>query len=449
MERPNVLFLVLDSARKDRLSTYGHDRETTPTLDELAATATVYEHAYTPTPWTLPSHCSMFSGLYPTEHGITNGFKGDNLRLSPDIPTLAERLSEQGYDTAGFSNNPWVGALSGLTRGFDEFVEWDLQITRQKRASIHERRDELYSRFHTLIGHASRQPAFVLKRPFFTSNLVTRAKRWLHETATTDAPSFTFLNLMEAHSPYFPPDDAFEELGLDAPGPIEPRLLNTRLLAYVLGQSDLSADQRERVFEYYDACLRYQDREVERLLDTLKRNGIFDETLVICCADHGKTLGDISRDAMPPHYLRAHNTDVPLLVKRPHQQESERVTEPAELTQLFDVIVRQPNQPTESLCANEYALLEDFIPHTGSTRQESTRWRMLCTPQKRYIQSEDGREFLLDSDGIELPAEEATALREALHRRVQALSASQEEEQSATEIDASVEAQLSDLGYFD
>lgn len=307
MDSPDILFLILDSMRKDRVSCYGHDRETTPTLDEVASTATQYDNAYTPTPWTLPSHCSMFTGLMPSEHGITNGFKDGDLRLSSELPTLAERLSESGYRTAGFSNNPWVGNLSGLDRGFDEYVEWDLQITRRDETAIHDRVDELCSKAHWFVGHAARRPAFLLKRPYFTSSLVDRAKRWLTTTADDDAPTFTFLNLMEAHSPYFPPDEAFEALGLDTPGPIEPRVLNTKLLAYVFGSMELDPEQRERVMEYYDACLRYQDRKVAELFRTLKDQNAFDDTLVVVCSDHGRRLV-ISAEIAHHHTTSTHTT---------------------------------------------------------------------------------------------------------------------------------------------
>lgn len=449
MDRPDILFLVLDSMRKDRVSSYGHSRETTPALDELTSTATLYENAYTPTPWTLPSHCSMFTGLMPSEHGITNGFKGSDLRLSSDLPTLTERLSEFGYRTAGFSNNPWVGALSGLDRGFEEYVEWDLRITSRDGTAIHRRLDELCSRAHWLVGHAARRPAFLLKRPFFTANLVDRAKRWLDATADNDTPTFTFLNLMEAHSPYFPPDDAFAALGLDTPGPIEPRVLNTKLLAYVFGSIELSPDQRERVMKYYDACLRYQDRKVAELLRTLKDHGTFDDTLIVVCSDHGKTLGDVSRNSTPPHYVYEHNTDVPLFVKRPGQLAEERVTDPAELTRLFEVFVDSPTRPEAALSRDDYGLVEDFIPHTGNEEQDSDRWHVLCEPDRRYVRNDAGDEYLLENGSVTADPSGAVAgrLRDGLESRLAKLSPDQATAEASDELSSSVEAQLGDLGY--
>ncbi|MFC6784598.1 sulfatase [Halobaculum halobium] len=455
-DRPDVLFVILDSARRDRVSLYGHDRPTTPTLDALAEEATTFENAYTPTPWTLPSHCSMFTGKFPSEHGVTNGFADRRPALPASTETLAERLSERGYRTAGFSNNPWVGKLSGLDRGFEEFVEWDLEIGRESGAGIHSRRDRAYSRAHSLLAQAARQPVFLLKRPFFTDSLVTRAREWVETTADDPQPTFTFLNVMEAHSPYFPPDEAFEELGLTTPGPIEPRLLNTRLLAYVLGKADLAGDDRDRVLEYYDAALRYQDAKLAELLDTYRDLGLLEDTLVVICADHGKTLGDFPRDGEPSHYLRDLNTNVPMVVRTPGQRGGERVDDPVELRDLFGLIA-EPGADVSSL-AREHALTEDHIPHTGTTKEEVDRWRVISGRDHRLARSEDGEQYLFRRgestvDERTIPSPERTepavlsALSEALDDRLADLTETDDHGDTDEAIGGSTEAQLRDLGY--
>jgi choline-sulfatase len=439
---PDVLFVVLDSARKDRLSTYGHDRETTPSLSALSETATTYEQAYTPAPWTLPSHCSLFTGRYPTEHGVTNGFTDAMARLPTALPTLAERLSEQGYRTAGFSNNPWVGQLSGLDRGFDEFVEWDLEVSRRGGADIHSRRDDLYDRGHALLGLAARTPVHLLKRRFFTDSLVTRASRWVDGPPT---PTFTFLNLMEAHSPYYPPRRAFRQLGLTPPGPVEARKLNLQLTAYVLGKASVD-DVYDRVMEFYDASVRFQDQQFGELLAALKAAGRFDDALIVVCADHGKTLGEYDRGATPPHYLRKINTNVPLLVKYPGQTTAERVETPVELTQLFELLVgdREPSTLVDPDAPG--ALVEDHIPHTGREATAVTRWRAFATEAGTFAQNEAGDEFLIDTTE---PDDAATRrrYRDWLDARVSQLETAEWGEEERAVVDGNVASQLEDLGY--
>lgn len=446
MPDPDILFVVLDSLRRDRVSAYGHDRKTSPAFDQLAARGTLYEHAYTPAPWTLPSHCSMFTGRFPSEHGITNGFPGRSLRLPDAFPTAAERLVERGYQTAGFSNNPWVGQLSGLDRGFDTFVEWDLEISRGVDHSVHRGRDRTYARAHALLGLAARQPLALVKRRFFTRNLVDRAKRWF---AQSESPVFAFANLMEAHSPYYPPDGAFRALDLAPPGPVEARTLNTKLIPYTAGKTSIDGETRERVLEFYDASVRFQDAQLRALLEQLVRLGRFEDMLVVICADHGKTLGEYDRTATPSHYLRNVNTKVPLLVKWPGQRRGQRVSEPVELTDLFDLLVHLDDigGPPKS----GVALIEDSIPHTGRSVEQVTRWRGVADGRRKYVRNEAGDEYVLQGEGLaEALTDDGDAgrLREALDERLRALAEPvAPSEQDGEGFDRNVEAQLEDLGY--
>lgn len=458
-DQPDVLLLVLDSTRRDRVSAYGYERETTPTLDTLADEATVFERAYVPAPWTLPSHCSMFTGLFPSEHGITNGFTDRSFRLPSEIPTLAERLAEQGYHTAGFSNNPWVGQLSGLDRGFEEFVEWDLEISRSDHP-IHSRHEQLYSDFHTILGHASRQPLVLLKRRFFTERLVKRATQWLQHTATQDAPTFTFLNLMEAHSPYYPPRSAFRALGLERPTALEARRLNVQLLAYIMGRSPLDGEKRTRLMEYYDASVRYLDSMVDTLCSTLKREGLYNDLLLIICADHGKTLGEFDRDEAPPHYVRDINTTVPLFIKTPEQMESMRIEQPFELHRLFEIASSNDCDLEQVLtAAPSTALVEDFVPHSGQQTETVTHWQVLCDGTDKYVTTADGQEYLFHGTGLDEVlvtsdpvSPDIDRFRSMLAERSEQLNT---ETVTSTDTDTpedlsdSTEAQLKDLGYLD
>jgi len=465
-DRPDVLFLVVDSVRKDRVSAYGHDRTTTPVLDDFADGATTYGNAYAPAPWTLPSHCSMFTGRFPSEHGVTRGFADSTAALPSGIRTVTERLADRGYRTAGFSNNPWVGRLSGLDRGFEEFVEWDLELSRSRADGPHSVRDRIHSRLHALLGQAARQPLFALKRRFFTDSLVAHARRWIEEGRSSERPTFTFMNLMEAHSPYFPPTSAFRALGIETPTLLEPRALNTKLLAYVMGRRDLDRAERRRVMEYYDASLRYQDRKVGELLSTLRRHDALDDTLVIVCADHGKTLGDYDRSETPSHYTRRINVNVPLVVKAPGQSSPRREDEPFELVELHDRILEaagvdsglRRGDPAGSVDdpgpAGRPALVEDFLPHTGQEAPgRVTRWRVLADREHKYVVDDDGAEYLFDlREGRDdrIPSPDRSLLetyRSALERRTADLDVEAVEDADTDSLDAATRSQLGDLGY--
>jgi len=455
---PNVLFLVLDSMRTDRVSCYGHDRETTPNLDSFASQGTQYMNAYTPAPWTLPTHTSLFTGLYPSEHGITNAFPDSSLRLSSKIPTLAEKLRDNGYRTAGFSNNPWVGKTSGLDRGFEEYVEWNLEIGAESTPSIHSRIDRLASRFHSMVGHAARQPVYLLKRPYFTESLARRASSWIETVADEQQPWFCFMNLMEAHSPYFPRKWAFRELGLEPPGPIEPRVLNTKLLAYVMGKTDLDPETRERVMEFYDASLRYQDQKVGEMFDLLKQLNVFEDTLIVVLSDHGKTLGGFDRTEHPPHYLRDINTRVPLVVKSPSQENNSIVDSPVELVSTHEYILAGGSRSLKEFQPDpRHALFEDHIPHTGRQSPDDgvTYWRGISTEDRKFVRSDTGETYHLDGQGFEervmkmKNSRGRAELMDALSNRVEHLDQNTiaGEGSQMEDLEGDVQAQLEDLGY--
>ncbi len=133
-QRPDVLFLVLDTQRVDRLSCYGCPLDTTPHIDAFAAQATRYQMAIAAAQWTVPSHASMFTGLYPSAHTMTQSYSV----LPDDITTLAERLQAGGYFTAGFCNNPLVGVINnGLRRGFQSFLNYSgLLTSRPNQAGV-------------------------------------------------------------------------------------------------------------------------------------------------------------------------------------------------------------------------------------------------------------------------------------------------------------------------
>ncbi|HEX6792050.1 MAG TPA: sulfatase-like hydrolase/transferase, partial [Candidatus Krumholzibacteria bacterium] len=107
--KPNVVLIVLDTLRGDRLSCMGYDRPTTPRIDALAAQGALYTRAFATCFWTLPSHASIFTGLHPLQAGATS----ETLHLPDDNLTIAEALKADGYRTAGFVCNSWVSRERG------------------------------------------------------------------------------------------------------------------------------------------------------------------------------------------------------------------------------------------------------------------------------------------------------------------------------------------------
>ncbi|MFQ5668421.1 MAG: sulfatase-like hydrolase/transferase, partial [Candidatus Binatia bacterium] len=122
---PNVVLITLDTTRLDHLGVYGYQRPVSPEIDRFAREAVVYRRAWATAPWTLPSHASIFTGLYPTTHGARMNEKaGESMfgnrvtRLGESIVTLAELLRAAGYATAAFAGGPWLSPEFGLLQGY-------------------------------------------------------------------------------------------------------------------------------------------------------------------------------------------------------------------------------------------------------------------------------------------------------------------------------------------
>jgi hypothetical protein len=183
---PHVLWIVLDTVRADHMSLHGYARDTTPRLAAFAKDALVFDRAIANGIWTLPSHTSMFTGQSVWEHGADHR----NPQMPAGRATVAEVLSDHGYATAVFSNNPWVAPPTGLTRGFD-----DCHI-------IYHLRHVARSSIGAMIERLGVQPPLPWLDEDFGGALTNRLiADWLAQH-TGDRSLFLFVNYMDAHLPY-------------------------------------------------------------------------------------------------------------------------------------------------------------------------------------------------------------------------------------------------------
>lgn len=172
----DLVVITLDTTRADRIGAYGHAAATTPVIDALAARGVRFEHAFAPAPTTLPSHASLFTGLYPPAHGArVNG----SYALDPQRITLAERLKREGYRTAAFIGAFPLDARFGLDRGFDRY-------------------DDRMPARGQIMTYAERDGAQV----------TDAAIEWLRAEADGENPLFLWVHYFDAHAPYEPPAPA-------------------------------------------------------------------------------------------------------------------------------------------------------------------------------------------------------------------------------------------------
>ena len=431
---PNVVLVTLDTVRADHLSAYGYPVATSPRLEAFARQATLYRRAWATSPWTIPTHASLFTGKFPFEHGAIT-FKVDDPAarnawpLPPEHVTLAEALRAAGYQTAAFvANGGYLAPHWGFNQGFDSY----------------------------------------LTRQVYAARLNEPVRRFLRRQAR--APFFLFVNYIDAHRPY----NSVERPGL-LPRPVTPpddgRLL-VRLAEEVLpARKPVPAELRQKVVDQYDTALANLDEELGRLFDRLAELRHYDDTLIVVTSDHGEYFGE--------HHLVEHSKDVyeaalrvPLVVKLPGQRQGRVDDTPLSLVDVprlvlealpgavaRDQLERFPYRPGSHpvLAENEFTRAKDLVGRPWSWRFQRVRTAFYEGPFK-LLRSSDGRHELYE---LERDPRESADLAATDRERLGRLMASLERFEASraryrhtglpgmAEPDAEEREQLRSLGYLD
>jgi arylsulfatase A-like enzyme len=283
--KPSVVLIVLDTVRARNVSAYGYARATTPHLDALAAEGVRYPAAATPGTWTPPAHASLFTGLFPWQHGA--GLPDAAAALGDGITTLAEVLSARGYATAAVVANPTLGAASQQGQGFRHY---DVRASRRVLPSFL----PLPYRVWRFLARGSVVPDLMewTPMPWRSAEVITdSAARWLRQRPASQ-PYLLFVNYMDAHTPFTrPPGFADRWPGRvrgwpwrGLPGTME----TSRVVA-------LDAVEQGHMMALYDGSLSSLDHHLGRLLDLLRALPGYDDTWVVVTADHGEMLGEHGR----------------------------------------------------------------------------------------------------------------------------------------------------------
>lgn len=241
-ERPNVVLISLDTLRADHLGVYGYRRNTSPHLDLLAKSGALFTNAVSASAWTLPSHVSLMTSLYPDHHGVIS----HRQKMASSTLTLARAVRSLPYASKGFITHHYVDAPYGFNWGFESFE-------------------------HVL--------------PHLAGQVTSRAIDWLGQNR--DSPFFIFLHYFDIHSPFDAPEPFREMYDYFYRGDIRGDYTS---MAGCSSRGFISDRDLYRVIALYDGEIRYTDEELGRLFDYLKRNGLWENTAVIVTADHGEEL---------------------------------------------------------------------------------------------------------------------------------------------------------------
>jgi arylsulfatase A-like enzyme len=253
-ERPNILFILVDTLRYDRLTPYGYARQTSPEIQRrLADRGAVVVNAYSQAPWTLPSVVSFMTGRYP---GELLGKEMAAYAIPQSQVPMAERMAALGYQTGGFIANPTMHAGAGFGRGFRTFYAPPADIDWMRK-------------------HAD--------------ELNRHAVPWLR--AHQRRPFFLYVHYIDPHDPYQNPDmiDGRSPFLPGYTGPVAGDWIH----GIYIGRLQLRDPRRDiaHINALYDSEVRYVDARVGELLRALDR-AVLGETLVVLTADHGEELHD-------------------------------------------------------------------------------------------------------------------------------------------------------------
>ncbi len=326
----NFILIVLDTVRADHLDLFGYERETMPLLKARAERGEfdLVRKIHANSSWTPASHGSMFSGLFPWQHGAHRGrFNQKNLpeRVSPlrtDIETIAETMGDNGYVAGGVSGN--YGYMSGYNfdQGFTHYdsvpgppflardLLWIYQINRDTYAF--KPGMLLYGRMPA--GLARSSIAFNRFRPVArrAEEVRTQALQWLD--ANQHRPFFLFMNFIDAHTPYLPVEQDYEVF-VPAPDGLTLDSFDEDFAATKKGVP-VPPDRLAYYMGQYDAEMREMDRVLDGFLEELDRRGLTDESLVFITSDHGEAFMEHGH-LVHGETLYENQIGVPLLVKLP------------------------------------------------------------------------------------------------------------------------------------
>lgn len=436
----NVVFVVLDTVRRDVLSPYNDEIACTDHLERFADEGTVFENAVAQAPWTLPSHGSMFTGLYPWEHGATQ----TNLDLDVEHPLLAERLQAAGYETACFSANPFVSERFGTADGFDE-----VETTVGRFGQTFDRRlERAITAFEERVGlgavpkieSLAHRVSYRLKQRGVndTERLMDEARSFVRDNRDDDF--FLFMNLMDCHLPLFPDPEYKQRHAPD----VHPGLVNQYAHRVMFSDEE---PESEALRKLYTAQIDYLDDQVGELLSFLDDEALTEDTVVVVAGDHGENLGE---DGLLGHSFSVNENlvHVPLLVKSPDLEDG-RVERQVELRELYEFLLSQTGLDDSYRLGTEYAMGGEDTPALDLAKIPPAE-RSAHDAATYYVRTND-RKGILTSDGeyTEVELREDAAPDEEIREKLEEIDGSYDDSQGRTveDVDEDVKDRLEELGY--
>lgn len=440
----DIVLITVDSLRADHVGCYGYERNTTPTLDQLAANGQCYKNAFSHACSTRPSFPSILTSSYALMHG---GFE----QLSHDRTTIAEAMSGVGYQTAGFHSNLYLSADFGYDRGFDNFYDSkstsSLLARARQAVKTHVDSDGMvYNVLQKAFNATERQTGVELGSAYVSADEMTEmAMEWAKDTGKD--PRFLWVHYMDVHHPYTPPEKHQLKFRNKPVSNTDATQLRRKMLE---NPKDITDAELEKLIDLYDAEIAFVDAEIKRLRTCLDE--VWDEDYVMAfTADHGEEFLDHGRFSHAATFYDE-VLHVPLILDDNQEPETHD-----DLVGLLDL------SPT----LTDYADIdqpEAFLgePLTGESVRDSViaEWADYDNDDRRfavrtldwkYIRAEDGGEQLFDlnddPDELNDVAEDNPKILEKFREQVKDHTEQVSSSSLRADMDEEVRQRLRDLGY--
>lgn len=378
-----TVFIVLDTLRRDKLSVYNEDVNFTENLDKFSEGATVFEEGVAQAPWTLPSHASMFTGMYPWDHEATE----KKLFLDVDQKLLAEKFAESGYETACFSANPWLGEHTGILDGF-QHVDNNFPLISGLPGPIKAFWEKMDSNkriwlYGFLEKFGESVMSFLEQGSSETEEIIRKSKEFIE---SADEDYFLFINLMDSHLPYFPPEEYRRKHASD----VDPDEVCQVGYKHNAGIEEADFESLE---ELYNAEVDYMDDKLGELLDFVD-----DDTTIVIVSDHGEHLGE---ENLIDHQFSVSEKliNVPLMIKSSKLNEN-KVGDQFELKDLYKLLPALEGLEQMPELSSEYAyggleFPEMHLKNIPEDKKEDFSWRL------RFVRSEQKKLVKMSSQELE------------------------------------------------
>ncbi|MCA9242791.1 MAG: sulfatase [Phycisphaerales bacterium] len=302
--RRNVVIITLDSLRADHLHCMGYERETSPTMDRLAAEGVLFAGAVSTTSWTLPSHAALFTALPNSVHGCDHYTR----MLGPERLTLAEHMAAQGYQTAGFYSGPFLHPIFGVAQGFESYTNCGSESS-YSDFDIGSKRDPMHLHLPSKDGIVAAHQ--VAHADITSPRIVERVKEWLdHRDASR--PFLMFVHMWDPHYEYIPPPPYDTRFGETYDGGAD----FTEFWRMPTPARKYSAKDVQHLRDLYDGEIAWTDAHIRMILDALATHAALDDTIIVVTADHGEQF--LEHGHLGHHYsLFDEETRVPMIVWGP------------------------------------------------------------------------------------------------------------------------------------